>query len=591
MDRFRPNLPLDPFEQMEPHFGRAAWLLDPDVLDDFAASSATQRDVLLVVGEPTPESLRPLLTSTHLAHSLVIVATSNAFDAQTLCPVEWTRPSVRILRLDSPLQVQDGGGARFIHVLEWAERVARVWRANPDSKQRVIERFEADDDLVPGRAANGGGQGHALSQKTSDASLRSAWLTPPSLHGHGSPSSSPRTSVVMMESPNASASSLPVPSSFRAPKGQRRPSNLPHADPSKRPFDALLNFMPPQSILSPKGLLKQAIMVTTLSRPFLTVPVTTPRPPPSQRHSQAGTLPGPRQRSGSTPDIQHRRSSTLNPDRSPPSTSSTPGATTPIRPRSGYFPPSSSRASHILHILPDFADDDGAHGHAALVRALEAFILNFSDAGLAEREERARPFILDDASLGEPVQREGWGVLDAVLAGALDRGTGTSGRALDRRAWLAGAADIELRVPGEPAPPSAAMRSRSSGKGKQRAVETALPSPPPSPPQVPAMMVTPPSAVDGSIQQQQQFHHHSSPSPLTLTPESEKDVAGTASDEKAGMKRRKSHDSNGSSQAGNGCLGMSSRGATKSETAVAQRKRRWWWPFSSSKNAPPVSVS
>ena len=47
MDRFRPNLPLDPFATMEPHFGRAAWVLEAEHL---APSTSTPRDVVLVVG-------------------------------------------------------------------------------------------------------------------------------------------------------------------------------------------------------------------------------------------------------------------------------------------------------------------------------------------------------------------------------------------------------------------------------------------------------------------------------------------------------------------------------------------------------------
>ena len=55
MDRFRPNLPLDPFEQMEPHFGRAAWLLDAEQLDKLTGPDSVQKDVILIIGGEYPD--------------------------------------------------------------------------------------------------------------------------------------------------------------------------------------------------------------------------------------------------------------------------------------------------------------------------------------------------------------------------------------------------------------------------------------------------------------------------------------------------------------------------------------------------------
>ncbi|EJD40143.1 hypothetical protein AURDEDRAFT_146439 [Auricularia subglabra TFB-10046 SS5] len=590
MDRFRPNLPLDPFDQMEPHFGRAAWLLDPDQLDRFSPSSSSTpaRDVVLVIGEPTPESLRPLLTSTHLAHSLIVVATSHAHDLQSLAPAEWTRPSVRVLRLESPLHVHDGGGSRFIHVLEWAERVARIWRAQgPNEPRSIQERTEESDQLLQSLNVP------ALAAKTSASSLSSAWLTPPSLNGHASPGSSPRNSFVYNDSPNGSSSSLPVPpTSFSGGSGktkQRRPSSrlLPHADPTKRPFDALINFMPPPNDIGPKGMLKQAIMVTTLSRPFLCLPQTS-RPQRSTKFDDR-TLPVSRRRSGSTPGSpagDHRRWSTLNPATgSSSSAASSPslnsGTQTPGRPRSSYFPPIGTsgngkdggrRASHIVHVVPPFPDDD-RHGHAALVRALEAFILNFSDAA---PDERARPFVVDDARLGDVLQVPSphrWTLADAMLAAGFDRGNGGAAL-LERRAWLAGADDVELRQPGTTTP------QNMGGKGKaKRSAEGALPSPPPSPPQVPAVMLTPPDAPTRS------GASASSHTPLTLTPPDE-----TMSEKAAGAKRRRSTDSGNSGSANRGCLGGARR-ASRSESHLPEkapthhRKRRWWWPFGAATKA------
>ena len=35
---------------------------------------------------------------------------------------------MRILRLGGPLAIEQAGAVRFVNVLEWAERVARLWR-------------------------------------------------------------------------------------------------------------------------------------------------------------------------------------------------------------------------------------------------------------------------------------------------------------------------------------------------------------------------------------------------------------------------------------------------------------------------------
>lgn len=72
---------------------------------------------------PSAKDLKPLLSSKHLSNSLLIIATHEppAIPHTAL-------PTIRILRLKAPLAIEQSGAVRFVNVLEWAERVARLWR-------------------------------------------------------------------------------------------------------------------------------------------------------------------------------------------------------------------------------------------------------------------------------------------------------------------------------------------------------------------------------------------------------------------------------------------------------------------------------
>jgi len=596
---------------------------------------------LLCPTEPTPAALRPTLASPALSNSLVIIATGPGPTAAELAPTELTTCTVRILRLDAHLAVHDGGGALFLQVLDRAERISKLWRAGRDKGPQVLEIPFGDDLQTPAaprmssQHSRGVSKGKAaVRERESMSSLRSTgtWMTPPSLHTP-SPGNSPRSSVVIdsaspsaAASPNTSSTSLPstallsLKSVSGTLRGTKSRSSTDRGDVRSRPFDALFNLLPSAEHTGPKIMLKQAIMVTTLARPFLVLPPLSVTAPGLARQPS-----GPRPRAGSSPsNSEGRRWSSLNPANgvstpSPSSTSTstnspvtpTPASST-ARPASSYFPSATSikdnkggekekpRASHLLHVLPPFSHPGD---HAALVRALEAFILNFSDS----HGPRAAPMpvVVDALALGQIVGSTTNTVVDCVLSGALDRNA-ARGRALERRAWLAGAVDIdESGVFPEPStspktnangPSSYARTTPTGGKGKQRAAiplrastlspESALPSPPPSPPLgTPAVLLTPPSAVELEFP--------------TVSPARSSDDSHSQghSGTGTGMGSRQLHAASGERRTPSSSVGsasaesasVSARLGSRSEPMLSSanagapktKTKRWWWPFKS----------
>ncbi|CAL1699615.1 unnamed protein product [Somion occarium] len=396
-DVFRPKFPLDPHAALSSS-GREPWFLKTDRLPSLASQS--RRDVILVLGAPTTEELSPLLLSKHLSSSLLIIATHAPPDIP-----HTTLPTVRILRLKQALAIEDAGAVRFVNVLEWAERVARLWRRH--GGVGAVELAEEED-------------GHE-------------YLTPPTLFGfYGSQSTpvSPRSSTSTL-STNTNANLPPSrPRSVSArllTVGRTRQSMLPAVDPTQRPFDGLLNFLPGNT--SDKALLKQSILVTTISRPFLVA--ADPRPICSR--GKRSSLPWP------------------------------------------------SKA-HLVHLLPTDTRSFTLQARTRLVQSLESFLLSFAYPGSAGMSmggddcmERARPFIMQASTLGDLVVNkndfagtsnspyERWTnectLAELVFCGSLDpidsslSSTANQGfgkgpiNPMDRtapRAWISGPSDVIL---------------------------------------------------------------------------------------------------------------------------------------------------
>ncbi|KAI0069793.1 hypothetical protein K474DRAFT_980941 [Panus rudis PR-1116 ss-1] len=345
-DVFRPKFPLDPFATLSPH-GKEPWLLGADRLPSMA--SQTRRDVILVLGAPSADELAPLLLSKQLANSLLIIATHQPPDIP-----HTTLPTVRILRLNEPLAIEDAGAVRFVNVLEWAERVARLWRKH--GGYGAVELAEDDD-------------GHQH-------------LPPPSMFrfnsGSQSTPASPRSSSSVLSTDSVFGSRpRSVSSRFLS---KHRTSVLPTVDPTQRPFDGLLNFLPRN--VPDKALLKQAILVTTISRPFLVAAQTRPQ-------QAAGK----------------KRRSFFSSNRS----------TTSV-----YLPPTPPYQSgeslndvlaaepvkaHLVHLLPP--EPRSQHARSKLIQSLESFLLSYASPPTAmnadDALERARPYIMLASTLPQQI--------------------------------------------------------------------------------------------------------------------------------------------------------------------------------------------
>jgi hypothetical protein len=234
-------------------------------------------------------------------------------------------------------------------------------------------------------------------------------------------------------------------------------TSLPPVDPSQKPFDAIFNFLPTK--IPDKALLKQAILVTTISRPFLLVAV-----PPQPHHS----LPQP----SSTSRSDKRRSmpwisSTIF---SPNSSYSLPS--TPMSGSRDFSPPPSPTIlkplkSHLIHLLPPPpTSPDALIGRQKLVKSIDSFLLNFSyplTPSLSDDLERPTLYVLPSPVLGEvvptPPDTSRWNMADLLLCGVLDYTEPVSSMASSKsqghnqgefgerilpppRAWISGPSDI-----------------------------------------------------------------------------------------------------------------------------------------------------
>lgn len=302
---------------------------------------------------PTTDELSPLLLSKYLANSLLIIATH----APPEIP-HTTLPAVRVLQLTEPLAIEDAGAVRFVNVLEWAERVARLWRKHGGFG--AVQLAEEDD-------------GHE-------------YLTPPTLfsfHGSQSTPVSPRSSTSALSISTNSTSARPRSISARILAMSRsRQSILPSVDPTQRPFDALLNFLPRNA--SDKALLKQSILVTTISRPFLVAAGSRPADPRVKRRSLFSSRSTTSVYLPPTPPYQSGESLNLKPQ--------------------------GPSKAHLIHLLPPETRSFPSYARSRLVQSLESFLLNFAYSPQArmslhsdDSQERAHPYIMQASTLGQLV--------------------------------------------------------------------------------------------------------------------------------------------------------------------------------------------
>lgn len=333
-------------------------------------------------------------------------------------------PTVRILKLEEPLAIEDAGAVRFVNVLEWAERVARVWRKH-------------------------GGFGALILNENEDGKER---LPPPSFlsfKGTQSTPSSPRSSASLLlpDSPptrprSVSARFLP----------RSRASMMPTVDPSQRPFDHLLNFLPRNT--PDKALLKHAILVTTISRPFLVASL--PLLPDRYRNAKSPFT------SRSSTSVYLSASSALYSGDSLSSLLSVP------------------TKAHILHLLPHESRSSPSFARSKLIQSLEAFLISYafpptlklSSTPGDDTLEPARPYIMDSRTFHESLSNDPgpgpsnsiyvpwpahYTVGDLVLCGTLDDVQSHTGKtphnnSTPPRAFIFSHADIVLMSDDTPLP-------------------------------------------------------------------------------------------------------------------------------------------
>ncbi|CAE7146317.1 unnamed protein product [Rhizoctonia solani] len=455
---FRPasQYPADPYAQNQgsshktaerssrPH-RRTPWTLDLDALESL---QDPQRSVILILGDPSPLALKPLLSIKSIASSLLIVASSRAS-----LDIEAT-PEIRLLPID-PESTQEGA-ARLADIMKLAEKIARQWRK---------EVADAEQPAT-GTLTRPPTQRSRLSMAQPN---NSQLLTPPT---------TPRVRPLS-----------------RLPKSRDRQSYINQ----QRALDMVINFLPNANA---KGIIKEAILVTTIVKPSLF-----PLSPPKSGLFSSGATEPPLSRVPSTADlmIPSRWSRMFSGSRtSLVISNSNPRSQSPA----SLSPPAPASPARIIHILPFtyLPPPQGPFAHAHLIRKLEAFLLDFSYSPAAMRlnsspnmpksSERLRPFLLGRGGLTETmrIRRQEYTIGDLVLGGLLDCRpeansrpvSGASGSGSEReqwdiewttgRAWLGGVGDISLQAPGSSGSGLAGVSS-SPSSGTQSAPASAPSSP------------------------------------------------------------------------------------------------------------------
>ena len=430
---FRPQFPVDPFgsSTLAPRPGSSSissslsepWLLKPDQIP---FSAGYRRDVILVLGSesgtcspavlfhlslsplpaPSTKCIAALLASQSLIHSLVIFA-SHSPPTIPSNPA----PTVRVLRLASPLAVEDAGAVRLVSTLEWAERVARLWRASGSDGAGIVYYDEAAKDTpapTPGSVSRKiGGIPSGSVESLGKKSCRSM---------KGLPS--------LLKRRLSTTSTL---------SGFLSGGSGPPVDPSQRPFDAIINYTPHD--VAEKHVLKQTILVTSITRPFLA-----PTLSPYHKLSEA-------KRSGRR-NSRKRLTSTYSLPPTPPYQSGdlptqASSSTTAISVLSvSAMPPP---PSHMIHVVPPTT-------RIGLARNLDSFLSSFSQQAVGTEEvDHAKQYILNSSTMREVIvhphfDQDESTVLDLILLGGLDSVSGKS--------WIGSSRDILfLPTPG-PSPAS-----------------------------------------------------------------------------------------------------------------------------------------
>ncbi|EED81416.1 predicted protein [Postia placenta Mad-698-R] len=364
------------------------------------ATSVPRCYVILLLGAlaPTYQDLAPLLLSGQYAHSLLIVVTHEPPDIPHI-----VIPAVRILHLSYPLVERRGNASRLVAALDWAAQIAHDWRKY-------------------------GGSG--VSELAEDVS------------GEPHPSTF-----------NGRHGGLDCSSAWRAPT---RYSTSRLAGRSTRAFDVLINLLPDED--ADDILLRQTILATAISRPYLTSPA-----PLGPRYND---LFGKCKLMFSSARKSSGRSQSVDIPRTHLGDLFTSAAL------SGPVAPAGT--PHLIHLLPR-ATARYPRKTLQLIESMEAFLSAFACCianeaarccGHNAADTNASSYIMYSSTFGTALDcalsppavestarltSDPWGcewtVADAVLSGALDSAEyapGDAGRAMDWRNWVSGTEEIVL---------------------------------------------------------------------------------------------------------------------------------------------------
>lgn len=370
--------------------------------------------------DPSSEDVAPLLDSERLAFSLLI------FVSHRPPPIpSRVQPTVRVLRLAEPLALERAGAVRFVNVLEWAERIARTWRKVGGIGVREVAEYDQEDFGTLTRPQN-------FTQQCSNSGA-----TPAS------------TSTSHTYSSASSARAIFSLDRLRLPgrRSRRAEELLPPPDPSQRPFDGLVNYLP--SGISDKSLLKHVILVTTITRPFV-VAAAPPSPSIIVRPTHS------------------RRDSTFT--LRPLYFMSTPPGSTESLNRVLTDSPASQGTltkAHLVHVLPARPRNFVTN---RLVDSIETFLLSFSlSPTLGVRSaggiEPAHTCLVESPTFAEsvgtpPSLNINWTMADILLSNCLDDQP-------TPRVWFSGASDIVV---------AALPKSKSKSSLAKRPIRRAEPS-------------------------------------------------------------------------------------------------------------------
>ncbi|KAF8708374.1 hypothetical protein RHS03_03897, partial [Rhizoctonia solani] len=430
---FRPasQYPADPYAQSQPKGAspgtserssrahrRAPWSLELDALESL---SEPQKSAILILGDPSPLALKPLLGIKSLASSLLIVASTRpSLDI----PQNEPTPEIRLLPIEA--ESTQEGAARLADIMKSAEKLARQWRRDLVDAGQPSTGTLTRPPAQRSRLSFGG-----------DSQL----LTPPA---------TPRMRPTS-----------------RLPKGRDRQNYINQ----QRALDMVINFLPNSNA---KGIIKEAILVTTIVKPSL-FPLTPQKP---GLFSSGVTEPSlSRVPSAADVRLNSRWSRMFSGSRtSLVISNSNPRSQSP----SSLAPPMPATPARIIHILPFtyLPPPQGPFAHAHLIRKLEAFLLDFSyspaamklnsNPNMPKSSERLRPFLLSRTGLTETmrIRRQEYTLGDLVIGGLLDCRAESNSRPasgyaaseisdttewMTGRAWLGGVADIVLQTPGSSA--------------------------------------------------------------------------------------------------------------------------------------------